>query len=191
MRALLVVLALAVTPAVAMAQSRPADKTCKPHPTNRGAVQSAQAPGQAKRVCDPVPPPPVPQPDTQPPVPVPPPDTQPPASTGAEISGSAFGDADVSFSWTAGEAGLAGWTITLSGPVSGSTTTDASGNYSFVGLPPGTYVVCQDPQIGWWQTVPMGGAECPSGMMGYTRVVLPTAPAVRFIGNDFGNAQIQ
>jgi hypothetical protein len=85
---------------------------------------------------------------------------------------------------------LAGWTITLSGPVSASSVTDAFGNYSFAGLPPGTYVVCQAPQIGWWQTVPMGGAECPSGMMGYTRVVVPEAPTVRFIGNDFGNAQI-
>ena len=166
MRALRVLLALAVIPVVATAQSA-ADK-CKTHPANRGAVQSALAPGQAKKAC--VPPPPPVQP---------------------EIQGAAFGDADMSFSWTTGETGLAGWTITLTGPVSASQVTDASGNYSFVALPPGTYVVCQAPHIGWWQTVPMGGAECPSGMMGYTRVVLPEAPAVRFIGNDFGNAQIQ
>lgn len=189
MRALISVLALAVTPVVAMAQGRPADN-CKPHPANRGAVQSAPAPGQAKRVCVQPPPPPVPQPDTQPPAPPPPADTTQP-STGAEIHGAAFADADISFSWSSGEVGLAGWSVTLSGPVSGSTVTDASGNYSFVGLPPGTYVVCEAPQIGWWQTVPMDGAECPSGMMGYTRVVLATAPNVRFIGNDFGNAQIQ
>ena len=176
MRVPMVLLALAVTPALLMAQSR--DDKCKTHPANRGAVQSAQAPGQAKKAC------------VQPPPPVEPP-VEPPASTGAEIQGAAFGDADMSFSWTTGETGLAGWTITLSGPVSASQVTDASGNYSFVALPPGTYVVCQAPQIGWWQTVPMGGAECPSGMVGYTRVVLPEAPSVKFIGNDFGNWFIQ
>ncbi len=117
----------------------------------------------------------------------------PPTSETAEISGTAFGDLDMSFTRSAGELGLAGWTITLSGPVSVSTVTDADGNYSFVGLPAGTYLVCQSLlPFGWMQTVPMTGADCgASGTVGYTRVVSPDMPGVRFIGNDFGNWLIQ
>jgi len=192
MRVPMVLFALVLTPLVAVSAQAPNDNRCKEKPTVGNSVPArAAAPGQVKK-CPvappppPVTPPPPPPADTQPTPP--PPDT---GLTGAEIQGAAFADADVSFSWTAGETGLAGWTITLSGPVSASTVTDDAGTYRFVGLPPGTYIVCQAPQIGWWQTVPLGGAECPSGMMGYARVVSPDAPTVRFIGNDFGNAPIQ
>ncbi len=122
----------------------------------------------------------------QPPVSDPP----PPGVETAEISGTAFGDNDANFVWSTGETGLAGWEIQLSGPVSASTVTDAAGNYSFVGLPPGTYVVCELPQMGWWQSLPMDGAVCAAGTLGYTRVVSADAPGVRFIGNDFGNVPI-
>src|SRR6185503_2747589 len=36
---------------------------------------------------------------------------------------------------------IAGATVSLSGPASASTTADASGNYSFSGIPAGTYTV--------------------------------------------------
>jgi hypothetical protein len=58
---------------------------------------------------------------------------------------------------------LSGWTITLTGTdntgsaVSKSTTTDASGEYSFTGLTPGTYTVAETQQTGWTRTV--GGAQ--------------------------------
>jgi len=39
------------------------------------------------------------------------------------------------------ETGMSGITVTLSGPVSASTTTDANGAYLFTGLPAGTYTV--------------------------------------------------
>jgi hypothetical protein len=127
----------------------------------------------------------------EPPAPLPPGDPlPPPTSETAAIQGTAFGDLDVSFTRSAGETGLAGWTITLSGPVSASTVTDVDGNYSFIGLLPGTYVICEEPQLGWWQSAPMVDVGCASGMGGYTRVVSPDAPGVIFQGNDFGNVPI-
>jgi hypothetical protein len=126
--------------------------------------------------------------------PTPPPGDElpPPTSETAEIQGTAFGDLDMSFTRDPGEPGLPGRTITLSGPVSASTLTDADGNYSFVGLPVGTYVVCQSPEISSWQSVPMVGADCgASGQVGYTLVVVsPILPGTRFLGNDFGNVLI-
>ncbi len=135
--------------------------------------------GNACVVAEPPPPPPS---DTV----VPP----PPSGTGAEIHGTAFGDLDMSFTRSAGELGLAGWTITLSGAVTASTVTDADGNYSFVGLPAGTYLVCQAPQLSWWQSLPWDGPVCASGNYGYSRTVSPDAPGVSIIGNDFGNVPI-
>ena len=52
------------------------------------------------------------------------------------------------------EQGLAGWTITLSGPVNGSTTTDSLGRYCFTSLPAATYTVSEELQTGWIQTCP-------------------------------------
>jgi hypothetical protein len=184
----MVLLALVLTPLVAVnAQGR--DDKCKDKPAvnpagqvrGNSAAARAAAPGQVKKGCD-VAPPPV----TPPPAEPPPPTT---VET-AEISGTAFSDVDASFTWSSGEVGLEGWTIQLSGPVTATTVTDVSGAYSFIGLPVGTYLVCEAPQIGWWQSLPMDGAVCASGMMGYVRVVSADAPGARFIGNDFGNVPI-
>jgi len=188
----MVLLALVITPLVA-ANAQGRDDKCKDKPAVNPAGQArgnsaaarAAAPGQAKKACD-VTPPPVTPPPVEPPVV----DEPPPVAEKAEINGTAFGDIDMNFVWSPGETGLAGWTIQLSGPVNASTVTDGSGNYSFVGLPPGSYLVCQAPQMGWWQSLPMDGAVCHDGTIGYTRVVTVAAPGVRFIGNDFGNVPI-
>ena len=82
--------------------------------------------------------------------------------------------------------GLAGWCVDLSGAVSGGTVSDAMGNYSFTGLPAGTYTVCEEIQSGWHQTFPpgsQGGASCPAGF-GYS-FTLTDGAGTMFI--DFGN----
>jgi len=69
--------------------------------------------------------------------------------------------------------------------VSQTTTTNGTGDYVFPGLPGGTYLVCEVPQTGWRQTVPMSGTVCSAGGFGYT-VVIPDGVDIRFLGNDFG-----
>ncbi|MBI3193187.1 MAG: hypothetical protein HYZ34_01825, partial [Ignavibacteriae bacterium] len=49
---------------------------------------------------------------------------------------------------------LSGWTIQLSGTANQSTTTDASGQFSFTNLPVGTYTVNEVQKNGWIQTYP-------------------------------------
>lgn len=178
-RGIAVLLALVCTPFVIGAAQGPAEKCSdKSHPANRGATRSADAPGQAKKVCD--------EPET----PAPPPPPPPTSGGSSEIHGASFSDLDISFSWSTGEPGLSGVVIELFGPITASTTTDASGAYSFTGVPAGLYIVCQQPQVGSWQTLPTEGAVCPSGMIGYILGV-PSGETVRYIGNDFGNAPIQ
>ena len=66
-----------------------------------------------------------------------------------------------------GRPGLAGWTVVLSGDGSASLTTNEFGQYSFAGLPPGTYTVCVVLQPGWTLVMPTMGTDC-GGTMGYT-----------------------
>ncbi len=188
MRVPMVLFALVLTPLVAL-HAQGSDSKCKSTtgvnpaslPRGTSAAARAAALGQAKKGCD-VPPPVTPPSDPPPP---------PPAAETAEIRGTAFGDTDMNFVWSAGETGLAGWTIQLTGPVTATAVTAEDGTYSFVGLAPGTYTVCQAPQMGWWQSLPMDGVVCQDGTIGYTRVVSADAPGARFIGNDFGNVPIQ
>ncbi len=81
----------------------------------------------------------------------------------AGISGQKFDDLDGDGALDTGEQGLGGWTIFLDGSNGGvingaldvvetSTVTDASGNYSFSGLVPGTYRVREVQQAGYTQT---------------------------------------
>jgi len=62
---------------------------------------------------------------------------------------------------TAPYSALANWCVQLSGTA--TALTDASGNYTFTGLPDGTYTVCELVQSGWQQTFPGSGDTCPTG----------------------------
>lgn len=79
----------------------------------------------------------------------------------ATIEGVKFDDHDVQRTRGAGEPGLAGWTIGLSGGRSDDATdvTDDDGRYGFGGLIPGSYVVAETMQSGWRQTAPASGTH--------------------------------
>jgi serine-aspartate repeat-containing protein C/D/E len=77
-------------------------------------------------------------------------------AVGASISGTKFNDANGNGVRDPGEAGMSGITIRLT-PSSGAAltaTTDASGNFSFTGLSPGTYVLSEAVPPGFVQTAP-------------------------------------
>src|SRR6266704_3368699 len=60
--------------------------------------------------------------------------------------------------------------VRLSGPVSATAVTDAFGAYLFLGLPKGTYTVCETVQPGWHETFPTSGPTCATGF-GWTITV--------------------
>ncbi|MBI3194005.1 MAG: hypothetical protein HYZ34_05975, partial [Ignavibacteriae bacterium] len=74
------------------------------------------------------------------------------------ISGRKFFDADADGVEDAGEQGIAGWNIVLSGTHPDTVLTDANGNYSFSGLPVGTYSLCEEVRPGWIQTFPLANS---------------------------------
>jgi hypothetical protein len=71
---------------------------------------------------------------------------------GATINGTVFNDANSNMMRDAGEVGLSGWTVTLTGVATVSATTNATGGYSFTGVAPGSYLVCAVMTSGWAQT---------------------------------------
>ncbi len=80
------------------------------------------------------------------------------------VSGTKFEDLNANGVRDTGEAGLAGWQITITGKdtienvdVTKTATTDASGNYNFTGLTAGTYTITETMQPGWVQTAPSAG----------------------------------
>jgi YD repeat-containing protein/probable HAF family extracellular repeat protein len=101
---------------------------------------------------------------------------------------SVFGDfvfAGEAFRWTSVEPGLEDWVIYLDqnqndqrDPDERWTTTDADGDYSFTNLPPGTYYVVEEQQIGWEQTAPTSGLH---------EVTITDGEVVTDV--DFGNKQ--
>lgn len=79
----------------------------------------------------------------------------------ASISGQKFHDIDGDGTQDLGETGLQGWTIFIDSTPNNlldggevSTVTDVNGNYSFVGLTPGSYRIREQQQAGWVQTTP-------------------------------------
>jgi hypothetical protein len=74
----------------------------------------------------------------------------------ATISGGKVEDLDADGS-TAGDPGVAGWRIDLTGPTAGSTTTDSGGGFTFAGLRPGRYTVSEEQRAGWFQSAPAAG----------------------------------
>lgn len=101
------------------------------------------------------------------------------------ISGMKWNDLDADSEKDSGEPGLQGWEIHIS---SGdafieTTTTDVNGNYSFSGLIPNTYIVCETGQVGWSKTHPTGNTICQSEGAGHTVILLGES-----LNNvDFGN----
>ena len=200
-RVFVVLLALVAAPLVAgVAQDRPTRQITPKSGANRAsgsldnpglghdaahcAMRAELHPGETINKCpvpvtDPGTPPPLPPP-TLPPPPPPPPTSacgSAPAGGGTvSIDGQVYQDFAP---WT----GLQGWCVQLSGPVSGSVVTDASGNYVFTGLPAGTYTVCEVLQTSWRESFPASGPGCPSGF-GYTMTLIDGSGA-SFI--DFAN----
>jgi len=101
-----------------------------------------------------------------PPPPPPPPPVSPPPTcsvTAPSNSGTLTIDGKVAL-FVAPYTRLANWCVQLTGTVTATALTDASGNYMFGGLPDGTYTVCEVLQTGWQQMFPTDGAACPSGL---------------------------
>jgi hypothetical protein len=73
----------------------------------------------------------------------------------ATISGSTFEDLNADGDRDAGEPATSGRTVHLE-PGNRTTTTDASGDYSFGGLDPGSYTVTVDEPSGWTCSAPAG-----------------------------------
>ncbi len=81
-----------------------------------------------------------------------------PAVLTSSVCGTKYMDLNHNGVHDAGEPGLAGWTIVLTGPGGTFTvTTDAAGNYCFNDVSPGTYTVTEVNQVAWVQTAPAGG----------------------------------
>nr|AAU82998.1 fibrinogen-binding protein-like [uncultured archaeon GZfos1D1]QNO56998.1 hypothetical protein MGAOFDBH_00016 [Methanosarcinales archaeon ANME-1 ERB7] len=92
------------------------------------------------------------------------------------ISGMKFNDLNGNGVKDAGEPGLPDWTINLTGPVSGTTTTAADGSYAFTNLKPGDYTVSEVLKPGWVQT-------CPTPPGTYSVTLTDTSATDK----DFGN----
>ncbi len=100
-------------------------------------------------------------------------------STGC-VTGTVFGDQNGDGLREDGETGVANVVIHLQGKATDSTTSDALGNFYFVGLDTGSYSVSEDLPSGWIRT-------CPKSP-GWYSFKLTTSSRYR-PNNDFGNFQ--
>lgn len=85
-----------------------------------------------------------------------------PDEPGGKLCGKKFNDLNENGLFDAGEPGLPNWTITATGPVTSTSTTDIDGNYCIQDLAVGVYTVTETQQNGWRQTFPtasQGGAH--------------------------------
>jgi hypothetical protein len=60
--------------------------------------------------------------------------------------------------WSSTAPGVLSGTVQITGPVSVSKSADVTGNFSFPGLPAGTYTVCAVPSTFFHQTLPLNNA---------------------------------
>ena len=101
-----------------------------------------------------------------------------------KIEGYKFFDLNMNAIKNPGEAGLAGWTITLTGgglaqPL--TTTTDVNGHYAFNNLVPGTYLVTETLKAGWMNVGGLSGSV----------TVGPGTPSAKDVQQkDFGNVRL-
>jgi len=108
--------------------------------------------------------------------------TPPPSPTGGTILGNVFNDANADGSLDSGEMGLSEWQVYADlnnnhrlDPGEPTTFTNALGNYRFLNLPPGAYIIRAVPRPGWRQTTPVSnyGVHV-TAVAGKTITVQPT-----------------
>jgi SdrD B-like domain len=80
------------------------------------------------------------------------------------VGGLVFNDVNGNGTKDPGDAGLAGWTVTIGGSslwsgYTTTTTTGSDGKYAFSLLPPGTYTVCVTAPAGYTETAPAAGGN--------------------------------
>jgi hypothetical protein len=116
-----------------------------------------------------------------------------PAVIPGAVCGMVFNDLNGNGAKDAGEPGLQGWTITLSGPTTISTTTDSLGAYFLATTVSGNYTLAQTLQAGWQQTFPASGTYSigvgPGGMNGldFGNHSTAVAPHCSFTQGFWGN----
>ena len=104
---------------------------------------------------------------------------------GATISGSVTGN-PIFQSLGSGAIPLSGWTVNLensAGQFLKSKITDSSGNYTFSGLTPGSYIVVELPPTGWNQVPPYSA----SFDLTVGTVHTGTGPTTSMVSADFNN----
>lgn len=101
------------------------------------------------------------------------------------VSGSVFFDVDGDGIFGPDEVGLASFNVTITGPMSLSTTTDGNGAFSFTGLTPGSYTLCANPPAGWAQHAPTSGPACGTGF-GFTIMAPQLTVNTSYTGLNFG-----
>ena len=124
------------------------------------------------------------------------------------IYGHKYNDVNANGVYDAGDLPLSGWNIYIDANGNGSfdsgelsTTTNANGEYSFLGLPSGLNTVCEEIQTGWTQSYPKDNNGCHKvtlGALGQSNAVVenidflnyetPTLTVIKKVVNDHGGS---